>query len=352
MARRRRRSREIAFSFDAFLDLVANVVGIILRLILVTWVGARSYKAFVPPPPPPPVIAEEPQLSEPVDPRQELLVRQRETLRDTEARVRQQHARAADAGATAERLRRDLLALTHRRRQLEGEQTRWRDQAERRPASAPGGSLSAADLEKRSRELLTEVAALRKLPPPRRELRYRTPVSATVQSEELMIECRRGRVAVIDTGTMLDEARRSLRGHVDALRTQWQVKATTAPVGAFRIRYIIERQRDLLDSPAGVPPMDGTFRYGLSGWEVEPIRAERGESAEQALTDGSAYRQVIDRLDPGQTAVTFWVYPDSFALYRQLRDHLHDRGLVVAGRPLPDGAAIASSRSGTHSRGQ
>lgn len=50
--------------------------------------------------------------------------------------------------------------------------------------------------------------ALRKLPPPRRELRYRTPISATVQSEELMIECRRGRVAVIDTGTLLAEARR------------------------------------------------------------------------------------------------------------------------------------------------
>src|SRR3954454_5280331 len=41
--RRRRPEREIAFSFDSFLDLVTNVVGIIIRLILVTWVGARSY---------------------------------------------------------------------------------------------------------------------------------------------------------------------------------------------------------------------------------------------------------------------------------------------------------------------
>ena len=41
--RRRRCEREIAFSFDSFLDLVANVVGIIIRLILVAWVGARTY---------------------------------------------------------------------------------------------------------------------------------------------------------------------------------------------------------------------------------------------------------------------------------------------------------------------
>src|SRR5262245_56251096 len=41
--RRQRRPREIAFSLDSFLDLIANVVGIIIRLILVAWVGARSY---------------------------------------------------------------------------------------------------------------------------------------------------------------------------------------------------------------------------------------------------------------------------------------------------------------------
>src|ERR1700738_3214158 len=44
--RRRRGAREIAFSFDSFLDVVANVVGIIIRLILVAWVGARSYSSL------------------------------------------------------------------------------------------------------------------------------------------------------------------------------------------------------------------------------------------------------------------------------------------------------------------
>src|ERR1700757_2475243 len=45
MIRRRRPTREIPFSFDSFLDVVANVVGIIIRLILVAWVGARSYNS-------------------------------------------------------------------------------------------------------------------------------------------------------------------------------------------------------------------------------------------------------------------------------------------------------------------
>src|SRR6516165_3595278 len=46
MRRRIRRVREIPFSFDSFLDVVANVTGIIIRLILVVWVGARSYSTL------------------------------------------------------------------------------------------------------------------------------------------------------------------------------------------------------------------------------------------------------------------------------------------------------------------
>src|SRR5438105_853277 len=45
MYRRRHRRQRIEFSFDSFLDVVANVIGIVVRLILVAWVGARSYTA-------------------------------------------------------------------------------------------------------------------------------------------------------------------------------------------------------------------------------------------------------------------------------------------------------------------
>src|SRR4051794_7682892 len=46
MYRRRRAHRDkIQFSFDSFLDVVANVNGIIIRLIIVAWVGARSYQS-------------------------------------------------------------------------------------------------------------------------------------------------------------------------------------------------------------------------------------------------------------------------------------------------------------------
>ena len=67
---------------------------------------------------------------------------------------------------------------------------------------------------------------------------------------------------------------------------------------------------------------------------------------------GSTFRRVVEALEVQQTAVTFWIYPDSFAMYRKLRDYLHDRDFVVAGRPLDEGNPIAGSRSGSVSRGQ
>jgi hypothetical protein len=172
-----------------------------------------------------------------------------------------------------------------------------------------------------------------------------------VQTEEIMFECKSGRVTLLDTAALLGEIRKVSRSKGDELRDRWEVSAVTPPVGAFRLRYVIERERTVLDGPGG-GPADGPYRYGLSSWEAEPIMADRGETLSQALAGGSAFRKLIDELDPQQTVVTFWVYPDSFALYRELRDHLHKRDIVVAGRPLPEGVFIASSRKGTASRGQ
>src|SRR5438477_454458 len=170
--RRRRPEREIAFSLDSFLDLVANVVGIIIRLILVAWVGARSYKTIINLPMPETAAAAPAPAKEPDDPARKELDRHRKELQDTQDR---------------------LLA--------------------------------------------------------------------------------------------------QLRLQAEALKTQWQVEAVTAPLGPFRLRYVVERTRGALASALGGPPdPDGNFSYGVRGWVVEPLAVERGEAADAALLPTSAFR--------------------------------------------------------------
>src|SRR5437868_8212668 len=90
MIRRRRPTRDIPFSFDSFLDVVANVVGIIIRLILVVWVGARSYgsiQALSKPAKPSTAVAE---IRVAEDPLQQELAKNRQELAAVEARLLRQ----------------------------------------------------------------------------------------------------------------------------------------------------------------------------------------------------------------------------------------------------------------------
>ena len=52
--------------------------------------------------------------------------------------------------------------------------------------------------------------AIKTYRPTTQTLRYRTPISRPLQTEELLFELRRGRIAFIDIGTMLEEIRHGL----------------------------------------------------------------------------------------------------------------------------------------------
>jgi hypothetical protein len=355
MIRRRRRVREIPFSFDSFLDIVANVVGIIIRLIVVVWVGARSYSSVQPVPIPTAATADTgAEIRLPSDPleaemeahRKELARFQNELLIQMRAL---QDARANQTSVTAE-----LLALRSEKQKL--------DEMDRSLGAAAGqyaqrshqAALSSAELQARCRQLADEIRTLQEQSIAKKTLHYRTPVSEPVHSEELLFECRQKRVAFIDIAALLAEVKSGLEDKGKLLRMQWQVDDVTRPVGAFRLAYTVERDRELLDALGGdaAPGARGSYRYGLSEWRVDPVAPLRGETLRAALADRSEFRQIVDGIDPQQTAVTFWVYPDSFELFRTLRDLLYKRDIVVAGRPLPEGVPIASSRRGTVSRGQ
>ena len=114
MARRRRHPREIAFGFDSFLDVVANVVGIILRLILVAWVGGRSYKADMPKTDlaPVPVLADPAPLPAPTDERQPMLVRHRREIGAQQKALLGKAAERESMRSVVGQLRLDLNALS------------------------------------------------------------------------------------------------------------------------------------------------------------------------------------------------------------------------------------------------
>lgn len=356
MYRRRRRQRgEIAFSFDSFLDVVANVCGIIIRLILVAWVGGRSYSALMQqqddPTQPAATVRAEPKAED--DPLSSQIRQTQTELEGARARLLSQLQELGLAAQKRRALDGRLIALAQNRDALDQQRqdlTRTDGQTENGMRLA---ALSMEDLRRRQQALLEEIKQVESKPAPKKELRYRTPVSRSVQADEIFFECQNGRVTFIDLPAFLQEIQAGLEGKAEALRTSWKLEETTHTVGAFRLRYVIARNMSAADAFGDdAKPRNGSnFRFGLSEWSVEPMAPIRGETLESALAAGSDFRRVVDALD-STTVITFWVYSDSFGLYRQLRDYLYDRGLEVAGRPLTMGAPIAASRQGTASRGQ
>ncbi len=352
MYRRRRSQREkIFFSFDSFLDVVANVIGIIIRLILVAWVGAKTYTASmeftddepaVAPaakvtsaPLPPPKATDDPLYNK-LDLTKVELAAARDQLLD---KLRNLEAAKEKTQLT----QKELDKLAQKNQEVAEQQRVLTKELEARGQNVQLASLSLEGLRKRGQEISAQVATLRKMTTPTKELKFHAPVSRVVQGDEMFFECRGGRVAFIDMPSFMQEIKSSTDEVGKQLRTEVRVQRVTAPVGAFRLQYGFEREGGLLDN---------NFRYSLSGWMVEPIAAVRGEPLPAALAPTSEFRRLADAIDPNQTVVTFWVYPDSFEIFRALRDFLYERDVEVAGRPLPMNAPIAASRFGTKSRGQ
>lgn len=354
MIRRRLPQIRENFSFDSFLDVVANVVGIIIRLILVVWVGARSYTRLADQR----LADAEPNLpaleaKETDEPVYHVMQAEHRQLKQLEAELLQELRLVQ-----RERDIRQEMEPGEKSRALEVESMR---QARARVRSAEAKEatdlqqavMTTEQIQSRCKKLSEQVRQLQLQPVATKVLRYRTPVSKIVQGDEFHFELREGRVAFVDVFGLLAEFSSHREDIERQLQNTWQVTGKLGPIGAFQMLYTVERERGLIDSLGGDRPgTGGSFRYGLTSWQIQPAALDRGENLTEALSPGSAFRDIADRLDAEQAAVTFWVYPDSFAVFRQLRDYLYKREITVAARPLPPGLPIASSRKGTASRGQ
>lgn len=224
--------------------------------------------------------------------------------------------------------------------------SRIKNPAQRIASARARGQVLKVERDKMAGQL----RALASVPKPRaKPLVDKSPVARPPDGDEFHFELHRNRVAFIDLERLIDEIKSDARIQMRLTNGRRTIESQVGPVGDFGIQYALGRAL-----PAGVQELlDGnTLSYDLLGWEIIPAREVRGESYQETRLPGSSYRRAVNRLDPNDATITFWVYPDSFAIYRQLRDYLYRKDVEVAGRPLPAGVPIRASRHGSRSRGQ
>ncbi len=325
---------------DSFLDILSNIVGILIILVMVTGVRAKNCSP----------------TGEVGGPDQEL-----EVLSDQLAAERQ----------TAENRRAELVNLNRQIDEIEAlTKARDRERAVLATAAAAIGrkvkerreqldsqSQSQFDLNREVAEARARLAQLESAKtqiessrPETIQLKaLPTPLARTVRGKEAHFQLQGNRITWIPLDQLLEEFKLDARSKASQLLSMPEFTETVGPFGGFRLRYTLER-RQLSPELAMATGVGGQYAQ-LRKWTLIPTSSTLGEPVDEALGENSRFRQYVASL-PRETTITIWTYGDSFEDFRRVREALFALGFESAGRPLPDGVPIGGSPEGTLSAAQ
>ncbi|MGC3970219.1 MAG: hypothetical protein QM775_23685 [Pirellulales bacterium] len=328
-----------SFGSDSFLDIVANMVGIMIILVMI--VGMRIKNA-----------AEEPTAETPAAPKIDLAPLQAAAA-DLERDSRKLLTRAAELDALTSARYDDRaqlgLVVAAQEKALEDQKSKL---AETEKASFEVRQALLTESEE-LRSLEAEIQAL--VYSPSKEVikikTYPTPISRTVYGREVHFQLRKGRITLVPLDQLVDELKHNIEHKTFRPNELDEITETVGPIANFRMRYTLEK--------VAVPPQvkgnsitPGGVMVRTTQFTLLPTSDVLGELYADAMARESEFQRVLADLDSRRVTITLWAYNDSFDAYRRLREYLYERGFTVAGRPLPEGQPISGSPYGSKSAAQ
>ena len=314
---------------DSFLDVVTNIVGILIILVMV--VGGRVQHIL---------LSAAPQArAKAAEVEREIEERGRAAaLAESEVADLAEQARTVTTAAAFAAESRVALATAVAAAKVE---------LAKRKGSADKDRIVAAEAAARRKELAAEIErctleadGIAHAPATTKEvLAYPTPIARTVTGEELHFQIDQGRIAYIPLVELFELAKTQTRRHSGSLSTMSQRIETVGPIQDFSLDYVIDVKIDQARGQVFVRSRE---------WVVRPSGPGIGETLEEAISPHSRFRRVLGDIRP-ETTVTLWCYPDSFEQFRAIREELQRLGVPAAGRPMPEGAPIGGSTEGSKS---
>lgn len=391
MSRRAQRA-ELEFGSDSFLDVVCNIVGILIILIVV--VGVRLQRQ---PLPADPKLAEQiaaaAAASEALTAKQNaavqtagqnrLSLQNSLTSLETDERQLQQELQSitADSLAAQQETAGVRAKLTAQQTQRDTQGRREQKLAAERNATAARvaslqnslklseqkhSELEAAlrrtlDSEKQTQQknrtvsvetlqLTEQLTAAQQQTQPADRLNHRlSPVTKPVESDDVHFRVDGGKVSIIPLQDLLDRLKDQVLARRSTIMRFNQFEGVVGPVGGYSMKYTVEKEGgSALES---LQTGDLRVRVSVSKWQLQAEESLLQESVADALRPGSRFRQQLETCPP-DSVVTIWVYENSFEQFAAIRELAHGLRLRVAARPLPDGTPIVGSPNGSRSSAQ
>lgn len=331
---------------DSFLDIVANIVGILIILVMV--VGVRAKDAFV-------AEKRRSQSEEMAAPTGAVDPARRQQLEESRRAVKELKSEVEDLAATTASVEQTLKVRFRERGQLQQLAVAAEKliEEERSDAGDDEGFRLRRELQAARDELedlTTAQIAVENSAAPVEVLRHMpTPMAKTVFGDEAHFRLQGGRVVYVPLTELVEQMKKQAELKVYKLEDASQITEVIGPLNNFSMKYTLRRRKMALNTSRGTMIREVA---DLDSFVLVPARANLGEPVAQALQENSAFREHLRRLDPDRTTITVWTYPDSFEDFRQLKDELYKMGYLTAGRPMPEGHPIGGSPRGTRSAAQ
>jgi hypothetical protein len=322
---------------DSFLDVITNIVGILILLVLV--VGLRTSRSVHNGP--------DPQIAE-------------------QARTQDQLRTAYNSALTAELNVRDLVhrvGNAHNEVNFREGERGWlntavveaeQEVAERRAKLTTVGQRDF-DLRQKLNEAQSQldeltrqqIALMSQDAAPEQLECQPTTLAKAVTGKEVHVLLSDDHVAIVPFDELLDLMKEDINANIWRLRQQEEMERTIGPVNGFRLKYCFVKEDVMRSSAAGTYMTGSISRF--SHCYFLPMQTPVGEPAADAMKPNGELFLHLKGLHPDGTTITIWTYPGNYDRLRQLKRSIRDVGFQIAVRPLPKGMPLGASRNGSES---
>jgi hypothetical protein len=324
---------------DAFLDIVANLVGILIILVVLVGAHARTNASIAPVADD--LIAQQITQAEikadDAASRLDVLVADNEEL---EVIIDQEKSVARHL--TEVRHQR-LVALEELKQQIKFKQQRLDQQQQ----TALAHKQQKIGLERQLKQLAETTAAVSNLKTNASDAKtidhYPNPIARTVFAQEIHFRLTGGKLVHVPLDELVSKMKQDWKLIAERRSEFSNSRDTIGPIGNFRLRYELET--------ASVANVGRRIRF--KRFALYPVDEDAGETVGMALRDSaSQWNQLLQTLNPDQTTVSVWVYPDSFEDHATVKKWLYSKGFKMASWPLDYGRLISGGPNGLKTSAQ
>jgi hypothetical protein len=320
---------------DSFIDVVCNMVGILIVLVMI--VGVRATGANSPTAKSAPISATAasavPQSAD------------SEVIRKLqEAKERAGHAKREieDAAGQMIDLETQSILVEARRQELSLVKAAVeQDIQERRSKLSEEGQKKfdvqreIAESEIKLHQLMQEQVSLVSASPEVEKIEcVPTPIAKEVTGEEIHVRLRHGLLAVLPTEELLAEVERRGVDYIrNGLNHRNQAEEVYGPIDGFRMRFFVARREEEAVPGAPRATMPAPSRIFLK-FTFTAVSDQVGQPVEQAMLPDSKFMRTLRTKRTANPAVIAWVYADSYAELRTLKREIWKAGLPLGVRPV------------------